>query len=158
MKKLHPAITEHLLFYALEHHSKVTKMKTRSVDRSTKSKNRSKRQNEPYAVTHQDYLTLLSKSKNKDRRNKLIDVASSGELSAVMECITNIINGNVPLSQEKLKQLRRHKNILRSLAKKCYPNKQKKSVLKQKGGFLPALLPLALKAVTSFVLPMLTGK
>lgn len=121
------------------------KVKTRSQTKiSPKLK---EKQNNSYAIEHKDYLSLLSKSKNKNRRNKLLDVASSGELQAISECIMNIIEGNVAVSKTQLSQLKRHKEILRSLSQKCYPVKKKRTILKQKGGFLSIVLPLALTAI-----------
>lgn len=118
------------------------------VTRSTiKKKKKSSLPRDPYAYQHKEYLTLLSKSRNKSRRNKLIDIANNGEIQAVSECIMNIIDGNVPVNKKELQQLTQHKQILRSLANKCFPIKKKKTILKQKGGFLNLLVPLAMRAI-----------
>jgi uncharacterized protein YlxP (DUF503 family) len=103
-------------------------------------------------------LTLLSKTKEKKRRNKLIDVASNNEIRAISECIMNIIQGNVPISKTQLQHLKQHKNVLRSISSKCHSMKRKRTILKQKGGFLPAIIPVALKALSSLFLPMLFNK
>ena len=120
-----------------------TNMKTRSKD-NLKVKRPAKL---PLAIKHQEYLTLLSKSKNPHRRKKLIEAGNSGEIQAVTECIQNIISGNVPVNKNQLKLLKRYKYVLRNLAKKCRPIKNKKKMLLQKGGFLGALLPIALNAL-----------
>ncbi len=67
----------------------------------------------------------------------------------MIECIKNILNGNVPLDKAQLSQLRKYKTTLRSLANKCIAAKEKKRVLKQRGGFIATLLPIALSALGS---------
>ena len=101
------------------------------------------------AIKHKDFLTLLSKSKQKKRRDLLIDLASSHELKAIIECIVNILRGNVSLNDRKKKKLSRFKNIMRQVALKSNPIKKKKRILQQKGGFLGALIPIALSAIGS---------
>ena len=99
------------------------------------------------ALKHKDYLTLLSTSKNKTRRHHLLDAASSSEIRSVTECIKNLVEGNIPLGKKELQHLQRYKRVLRTLAQKCVATKEKRTILKQKGGFLSLLLPLAIKAV-----------
>ena len=101
------------------------------------------------AVKHKDFLTLLSKSKQKKRRDLLIELASSQELNAIIECIINILRGNVSLNERRKKKLSRFKNVMREVALKSNPIKKKKRILQQKGGFLGALIPIALSAIGS---------
>lgn len=101
-----------------------------------------------YAVKHKDYLSLLSAARNKkNRRNKLIDIAENSELKAISECVQNILRGTVPISKKQLNSLKRHRHALRNLAKRQFSAKKKKDILKQKGGIIGALLPLAIKAI-----------
>jgi len=100
------------------------------------------------ALKHKDYLTLLSTSKNKSRREHLLDAATSSEIRSVTECIQNLVEGNIPLGKKELQHLRRYKKVLRTLARKCVATKEKRVILKQKGGFLSLLLPLAIKAIS----------
>ena len=99
------------------------------------------------ALKHKDYLTLLSTSKNKCRRQHLLHAASSSEIRSVTECIQNLVEGNIPLGKKELQHLQQYKRVLRTLAQKCVATKEKRAILKQKGGFLSFLLPLAIKAV-----------
>ena len=113
----------------------------------------------PLALKHKDYLTLLSTSgKNKSRRQHLLDAATSSEIHSVTECIKNLVQGNVPLGKKELQHLQRYKGVLRTLAQKCVATKEKRAILKQKGGFLAFLLPLAIKAVTGLFSSMLQAK
>jgi len=100
-------------------------------------------------VKHRDYLTLLSKSKNAIRRKKLLDAGDNGEICAVSECVKNILNGNVPLTPTQFKKLKKHRTTLRKLMHNIRGStKEKRTLLKQKGGFLPMLLPIALNALS----------
>ena len=113
----------------------------------------------PLALKHKDYLTLLSTSgKNKSRRQHLLDAATSSEIRSVTECIKNLVQGNVPLGKKELQHLQRYKGVLRTLAQKCVATKKKRAILKQKGGFLAFLLPLAIKAVTGLFASMMQQK
>ena len=111
----------------------------------------------PLAFKHKDYLTLFSTTKNRARRDKLVDLAHSAEIRAISECIQNILQGNVPLERHHLQQMKRYKELLRSLTKKCYSVKKKKVLLKQKGGFIGALIPLAVSALGG-ILPQIFKK
>ena len=106
----------------------------------------------PLAIKHKDYLTLLAKTKKSQTRKKLIDAGDKGQIGAVTECIKNIVEGNVPLSREKLRYLQRYKTVLRKLAENCRgkknPTQFRQKLLKQHGGFLPFLMPLAISALT----------
>ena len=105
----------------------------------------------PLAFKHKDYLTLFSIVKNCMRRDELVDLANTAEIRAISECIQNILQGNVPLQSQHLKQMKRYKNLLRSFAKRCYSAKKKKSLIKQKGGFIGALIPLAVSALGGII-------
>lgn len=129
-------------------------METRQARKKQRS---AKKQKEPLAIKHKEYLTLLSKTKNNSRRQKLIEAADSGEISAVSECIRNLVEGNVPLNKSQLRSLRRYKRTLRTLAKKCGGVKKKRKLLRQKGGFLSTLIPIALSAVTSLLGGLVKG-
>lgn len=59
--------------------------------------------------------------------------------SALCECSLNILKGNVKLTPTQRKQLSRHKQSLRALARKGTSIKKRKQIL-QKGGFIGALL------------------
>ena len=123
-------------------------MKTRNKAKNIKIKRPEKL---PLAIKHKEYLTLLSKSKNTSRRKNLIEAGNNSEIRAITECLRNLIEGNVPINKGQLSLLKRYKSVLRSLASKCQPIKSKKKILKQKGGFLAALLPIALSALGGLV-------
>ena len=136
--------------------NKISNIKSKSSkldSLSRHSKKKSEKKKKPIlAVKHRDYLSLLSSFKNKKKlRDKLIDLGEKQHVDTLTEVIRNILRGNVPLSKRQLSQLRRHRYTLRTLAQKRYSLNKKKSLLKQHGGFLGAILPMALKALTSFI-------
>lgn len=95
------------------------------------------------AVENADYLSLIGKTKSKVKRNQLIEYASREQINAIAECIDNVLRGIVPLSGKEINYLRRYKTPMRLVSNKRVPLKEKKSTLKQRGGFLTALLPIA---------------
>ena len=120
--------------------------------RRSKRTNVAKTPTEPLAIKRREYLSLFSKAAKKpDRRNKMVDMANAAEIRAVSECIQNLLEGNVAIDSKVLRQMKKYKTLLRSLAMKCYPLRKKKRILKQKGGFIGALIPLAISAATSLL-------
>jgi hypothetical protein len=103
-----------------------------------------------------DYLTLLSKSKHAGRRAKLIDAGDKHQIRAVAECVNNIVKGNVPLNKTQFTKLKKHRIALREVVTSC-SNKQR-SLLKQKGGFLPMLLPIAINALSGLFSGLISQK
>ena len=111
-----------------------------------------KKKREPKAVTHFDYLSLLGKNANKrSGRKALVGLASKDQLLAIAECIENILTGNVPLSKTQLQKLKRHKQVMRTIAGRQLPVHQQKRHLIQYGGFLGSIIPIALSALAPLV-------
>ena len=65
--------------------------------------------------------------------------ASPDLIRALSECSLNLLKGHIPLTSNQMRQLRRHKQSVRLLAKKKTSLKRRKQLL-QKGGFLGALV------------------
>lgn len=73
-------------------------------------------------------------------RRMILENGNLQLIKAIVECIENVLKGNITLEEASFKKLKKHKSALRAVSKS--PNKlsQKKKVIIQKGGFLPALL------------------
>jgi hypothetical protein len=85
------------------------------------------------------YLRVLQKS-SSNVRNKLMKKHCSPDfIRCICECAKNVLVGNVPLSPEHKRRLKRHKLSLRKLALKKTSLAAKKKIV-QSGGFLGALL------------------
>ena len=92
----------------------------------------------------------------KKKRSLLIDYAGKDDLDAICQCIFNVLSGNIRISGTTFNKLKKHKKTLRYLMNRGVNNQQRKKVLKQKGGFLPFLLPLAVKLLGGIV-PSIIG-
>lgn len=104
------------------------------------------------AVQHADYLSLLHRTKNKKKRNQLIEIASRDQIDAISEVIENILRGTLVLTQVQKEKLRRYKNCMRLLISKSIPLVKKRNQLHSySGGFLPALLGAAIPAIGSLI-------
>lgn len=110
-----------------------------------------RRNEKPKAYAHSDYLSLIGKTKNKGKRSMLIDYANKEQIEAIAECIDNILRGNVPLNKNEAKKLKKHKNTMRTVTDRHTPIRRKKDVLRQQGGFLSTLIPIAISALGSLV-------
>jgi len=87
-----------------------------------------------------ELLKLLKKAKTPSQRNAIIEVAGNDLVYAICECIQNVLEGNVRLTSKRKAELAVYVDVLRDLADRKTKVEQKKKILKQKGGFLPALL------------------
>ena len=53
----------------------------------------------------------------------------------ICDCVHNILQGNIPVTDEEKDRLKRHRHCLRELVKKKTPDKKRKHLI-QEGGFL----------------------
>lgn len=85
-------------------------------------------------------LKVLATTSPKLRR-KILESGNLQLIKAIVECVENVLKGNITLDEKCFKKLQKHKTTLRKVSNA--PNKlsKKKQVIIQKGGsFLPALL------------------
>jgi hypothetical protein len=87
---------------------------------------------------HADVLKVLAKAKPNVCK-AIIKGGDKDLVHCLCECAHNVLKGNVHLTKAQKAKLTRHKQDLRTVAKKQTSQKKKKQIL-QKGGFLPALL------------------
>jgi hypothetical protein len=101
-------------------------------------------------------LKALYKSK-PSRRRELLANADSDLVHSLCDCSKNVLNGNIPLSSNRKKQLKRHRKLLRTLANPSVPfGTRSRIIKKQRGGFLP-LLPALLGPIIGVVGNLLGG-
>jgi hypothetical protein len=72
-------------------------------------------------------------------------------LSDISECILNVLNGNINLSDSTKRKLKKYKTSLRTLVDKRKPLSAEKRVIIQKGGFLLPLLTAVLPTLASLI-------
>jgi len=85
------------------------------------------------------YLRVLQKSSPKVLNTLTKKHCSPEFIKCICECAKNVLAGNVALSPEHKRRLKRYKHSLRKLALKKTSMKSKKKIV-QSGGFLGALL------------------
>ena len=81
------------------------------------------------------------------KRNHIIDVAGKELVHCICDCVLNVLNGNITVSEEETQRLKRHRHCLRELVKKKTSDKKRKHLI-QEGGFLGALIPILSGLVT----------
>lgn len=101
---------------------------------------------------HANTLQYLCKC-DKNVANAIVKHGKPDLINCFSEISTNVLNGNVKLSQAQKNKLSKYKNYIRKLATKSTSQATKKRILQQ-GGFIGALLSPLLKGVIG---PMLTG-
>jgi len=92
---------------------------------------------------HAAFLRLLQESSTKQRK-VLIESISNVQLDALSQLILNIVQGNVPISDAYIKKLKRHKDVIHSLATRKVSRVKKREALLQLLRLIPFILKPAL--------------
>ena len=98
-------------------------------------------------ILHMRKVARSSAIKKCDR--ELIDCFS--------ECAKNIINGRISLSRRQFTRLQRQKKHLRKLANTRTTLKERRAILRQKGGFITSLLVPALATLGTILMNKIAG-
>lgn len=96
------------------------------------------------AIKDLPILRKLTKTRSKMKRKKILESCPLHVFDTISDISDNILKGNISLSAKQYKKLKPYKKIVRKLGKKT-SSKNKKQIVIQNGGALPALL---LPAVT----------
>jgi len=96
------------------------------------------------------FLKLLCNTTTVQRK-QLLRTATNNQVLSVCECVHNILKKNIPLSQQQFKKLRKCKAVLYKLANQKSSVAQRKRVLEQSGGFLPAIIAPIIGAILGAV-------
>ena len=89
--------------------------------------------------SHLPFLCACFKGHGKQRRD-MITAANRGQIESISEIALNQLKGNILIPKSSFERLKPYKDKLLYLTRKNPSLKQKKEVLNQKGGFLPALV------------------
>lgn len=94
------------------------------------------------------FLHLLAKATPTQKR-ALLKTANNSQISAVCEICLNLLVGNLPAN---IKRLKKFKNIIRKLTQRSVNvTNKRRLLLNQSGGFLPALAPVILSALSGII-------
>ena len=86
-------------------------------------------------------LNAINNDKHdKHKCNSIIDEGGMELVHRICDCVHNILQGNIPISEEEKEIFRKHKKCLRKLVKKKTSDKKRKHLI-QAGGILGALIP-----------------
>jgi len=96
-------------------------------------------------------ISDLSRFRKPEKRNKVLKEANNDQIIALIECVSNLMNGAVPLSKQQKYKLKPHQNILRTISKERRMKKAQQ-LLVQHGGLLPAILIPIISAIATGVL------
>lgn len=97
-------------------------------------------------------LQALSSIKDGDKRRVFLKAFEANLHRAIKEICFNLLNGNLTLSADEKKRLGRFKKILRVLADAKTRKLQFRKAVTQTGrGFLPALIPIVVSAISSML-------
>jgi hypothetical protein len=103
---------------------------------------------------HRAFLTYAASLGRKDQK-KLFRNASSDEVKAICEICSNIKNGRLPVNKSQFARLCLYKQQIRCMSDKKTSIKSKRKILngssKQTGGFIGALLGIALPLLASII-------
>jgi len=99
-----------------------------------------------------NYHTLQVLKTAQPKLRKAIISNSNRELvHCISECILNILNGNLKLTDCSKRKLRKHKTVLRKVADKKVSASVKKRLINQRGGFLLPLLSAVLPTLANLL-------
>ena len=77
---------------------------------------------------------------DKQKCNRILDEGGMELVHCICDCVHNILQGNIPVSEEEKTEFKRHKHCLRKLINKKTSDREKKHLI-QEGGFLGSLIP-----------------
>lgn len=97
------------------------------------------------------FLITLQRLKKPSQRRALLATLDRQQLKAIEEVALNIVKNTTHLTPEEIRVCQRWKQPIKLLALSRYPVREKKAILLQQGGFLPAILPILASVITSAI-------
>lgn len=98
---------------------------------------------------------ISSENRNRMQRQAVIDSMNKVQMAKIGRVIRKFVNSQYNLSPSQLKALTKNRAFLKALMTDKVPLETKKRILTQKGGFLGALLPIAVNAIAGPVAGLL---
>ena len=93
--------------------------------------------------------SILDAPKNK--RKELIKNADKNVISTLCESVSNILAGNIPITEEQKQKLKRHRKTLHYLCESKHSIENRKKKLLNGGVLLELVVPAAISGVASII-------
>ena len=88
-----------------------------------------------------EFNAIYNVEHDKQECNRIIDEGGMELVHCICDCVYNILQGHIPMTEEEKQRLKRHRYCLRELADEKTSDKKRKHLI-QEGGFLGSLIPL----------------
>jgi len=88
---------------------------------------------DPIEKEREIFKYLINKHCKKNTRNHIIQNSKGPFINKICECVLNVLNGKVKISQEEFNKLKPYKKLFRKLLRKRLAIKQKKKINNSKG-------------------------
>lgn len=102
---------------------------------------------------HLPVLALLGSNKNPKQRRAIIETLTKQQLRILNDLINSFLDSRFQIPEDQLTHLNNSRDKLYKFVISEGNDEEQKKILRQRGGFLQALIPLAAKAI----LPGLKG-
>lgn len=102
------------------------------------------------------YIILGLSALSNEVRKSIMKNASKDFILALMEIVSNVVYGNVDVSSEHVREMKKHAKILQEMANKKTSMRRRKEIIQQ-GGFLAALAGPILGAVAPLIGGLVKG-
>lgn len=96
-------------------------------------------------------LHKVSNSKNKKALKNLLKSAKQKEIKSLCECTLNVVNGNIPITQHRLKTLKRFKKPLLGFVKNKTLKSKRNYIVQNGKGFLPIIASIATSLISQLL-------
>lgn len=99
---------------------------------------------------HRNFLSFISKISSVKKRKQVLSLADKGEICAIVECVYNILRGNVNITKKAKIEIGKFRSIMRKLISRKLSHKQRKTILlKNANSLLPSILKLCAHVVNT---------
>ncbi len=101
-------------------------------------------------IKNKEFLLLLSNCEKKIR-DAVLNKCSKERILSIVECILNVINGNIQIDPESYEKLKPFNKIFKKILDKKNNFKIKRKLIVQKGGFLQFLIPAIVSGIATII-------
>ena len=100
---------------------------------------------------HIGVLEYIRDLTEKERKN-FVKTAGSELLKTISEICLNLLQGNISISPNDVKKLKKYKNQIITLSKKQHNLTKRRNICSQKGGFIGTLIATLLPTIIGSII------